>query len=143
MPLDTEEGLGRGYTVLDGTNPLSPKGHSPQFSAHFCCGQTAGLVEMPLGTEVGLGPGDIVLDGDPAPTNKGQYTPHFSAHVFCGQKAGCIKMPLGTEIDLGPGYIVLDGYSAPPHGKGHSSPPFFGPCFLWPKGRPSQALSSC
>jgi len=28
--------------------------------------------------------------------------------------------------------------------RGHSSPPFFGPCLLWPIGRPSQQLlSSC
>jgi len=33
-----------------------------------------------------------------------------------------------TEVDLGPGHIVLDGYSW----KGHSSPPLFGPCLLWP-----------
>jgi len=39
------------------------KGHSPQFSAHICGGQTAGWIKMPLGTEVGLDPGDIVLDG--------------------------------------------------------------------------------
>ena len=48
--------------------PNSPKGHSPQFSAHVCCGQTDGWIKMPLGTEVGLGPGHIVLDGDPAPS---------------------------------------------------------------------------
>ena len=42
------------------------KGHSPQFTAHVCYGQTAGWIKMPLGTEVGLGPGDFVLDGDPA-----------------------------------------------------------------------------
>jgi len=36
----------------------------PQFSAHICCGQTAGWIKMALGMEVGLGPGHIVLDGD-------------------------------------------------------------------------------
>jgi len=45
----------------------SPKGHSPQFSAHICCGQMTGWIKMPLGTEIGLGPGNFVLDGDPAP----------------------------------------------------------------------------
>jgi len=40
-------------------------------------------------------------------------------------------MPLGTEVDLGPGHIVLDGDPAPPR-KGHSSPPLFGSCPLWP-----------
>jgi len=30
------------------------------------------------------------------------------------------------------------------HGKGHSNPPLFGPCLLWPNGRSSQQLlSSC
>jgi len=53
-------------------------------------------------------------------------------------------MPLGKEVGLGPGHIVLDGDpvgTQPPH----SSPsPLFGPCLLWPNGRPSQQLlSSC
>jgi len=44
--------------------------HSPQFSLHVYCGQTAGWMKMPLGTEVDLGPGYIVLDGDLAPSPK-------------------------------------------------------------------------
>jgi len=59
-----------------GTQLPVPKGHSPQFSAHVCCGQTAGWVKMSLGTKVGLDPGHIVLDGDPAPP-KGHSTPNF------------------------------------------------------------------
>ena len=49
--------------------PSSPlrKGHSPQFLAHVCSGQTAGWTKMSLGTEVGFGPGHIVLYWDPAP----------------------------------------------------------------------------
>jgi len=45
--------------------PSSPpeKRHSPQFSAHVRCGQTAGWIKMPLGMQVRLGPGDCVLDG--------------------------------------------------------------------------------
>jgi len=53
-----------GHTVLDGDSALpSPKGHSPQFSAHVCRGQTAGWIKMPLGRKVGLslGPGHIVF----------------------------------------------------------------------------------
>ena len=45
---------------------LPPKGHSPQFSAHVFCGQTARQIKMLLGMKAGLkglGPGDIVLDG--------------------------------------------------------------------------------
>jgi len=49
----------------------------PQFSAHVCCGQTAGWIKMPLGREVGFDPGDIVLDGNPAPPPKGAQQPQL------------------------------------------------------------------
>jgi len=65
MKLDMEF-LGSGHIMLD-EDPAPPKGHSPQFSAHVCCGQTAGWIKISLGMEVGLGAGGIVLDGDPAP----------------------------------------------------------------------------
>jgi len=41
-------------------------------------------------------------------------------------------MKLGMEVGLGIGHIVLDGTQLPPK-KAHS-PPFFGPCLLWPNG---------
>jgi len=114
--------LGPGHIVLDDDPaPFPQKGQSPQFSAHFYCGQTAGCIKMPLGMEVGVSPGDFVLDGDPAPQKEGG--PPFSAHVCCGQTAGWIKMPLGTEVGLGPGDTALDGDPAFPHRKGHISPP--------------------
>jgi len=50
MPLGREVGLGPGQTVLDG-DPPPPKGHSHQFSADLCCGQTAELLTMPFSTE--------------------------------------------------------------------------------------------
>jgi len=55
----------------------SPKGaEASQFSAHFCCGQTAGCIMMPVGMEVRLGPGHIVLDGDqPPPKKRGKQPP--------------------------------------------------------------------
>jgi len=57
--------VGIGHIVLDGDPaPFPQKRHSPQFSTHVCCGQTAGWIKMPLETEVDLGPADIVLDGD-------------------------------------------------------------------------------
>ena len=65
MPLGTEVGLGPDDFIGWGPS-FPPKGHSPPFSAHVCCSQTAGWIKMPLGTEVGLSPGDFVLDGDPA-----------------------------------------------------------------------------
>jgi len=66
MQLGTEVGLSAGHTVLD-RDLLPQKGHSPQFSTHACCGQTAGWIRMPLDRKVGLSPGHIVLDGDPPP----------------------------------------------------------------------------
>jgi len=67
MKLHMEVGLGPGHIVLDRTQLPSQKGHSPQFSAHVCCGQMAGWIKMPLGMEVSLSPRHVVLDGDPAP----------------------------------------------------------------------------
>jgi len=55
-----------GHIVLD-CNPAPPKGHSPQFSEHDRCGQTAGWIKIPLGTEVGLGPRDCVRWGLSSP----------------------------------------------------------------------------
>jgi len=84
MKLWIKIGFGPDHIVLDGDPaPFPQKGHSPQFSAHVCCGQMAGLIKMPLGMEVDLGPGHIVLDGDAAPP-KGAEAP-FSAHVYCGR----------------------------------------------------------
>ena len=67
--------------------PSSPpaKGHSPQFLAHACCGQTAVWIKMPLGREVGLSPSHIVLDGDPPPLPQRGTAPKFLAHVYCEQ----------------------------------------------------------
>jgi len=76
MPLRREVGLGPSDIVLMGTQLPLKRGHSPQFSAHVYCGQTAGWIKMPLGTKVGLGPGHIVLHGDPAPP-KGAQLPTF------------------------------------------------------------------
>jgi len=77
MKLGTEVGLGPGHIVLDGDTAPPPKkgGHSPQFLAHVCCGQTAGWTKMPLSMEIDLGLGDIVLDGDPAPPERGPSSP--------------------------------------------------------------------
>jgi len=90
-----------------------------------------GWTKMPLGIEVGLGPGDFVLDGDPAPPQKRGQSPQFSAHVYCGETAGWIKMPLGMEVD------GVQFFHPPPPKKVAQSP-IFGPCLLWPNGRPFQ-----
>jgi len=78
MPLAIELGLGPGDFVLDGDPaPPPPKGHSPEFSSHICCGQMAAWIKMSLGMELGLGPGDFVLVEDPvAPPQKGADPPN-------------------------------------------------------------------
>jgi len=72
MPLGTEVVLDPGYIVLDGDPDLSPPKRgtaAPDFSAHVCCGQTAGWIMMLLSMEVGLGPADKTNKrGTAAPT---------------------------------------------------------------------------
>ena len=66
------------HCVRWGHSSPSPKGHSPpNFSAHVCCGQTAGLIKMPLSRDVDLSPGDIVLDEDPTRPPQKWHTPNF------------------------------------------------------------------
>ena len=50
-----ELGFYPGHIVLDGAPAPAQKGHSPQFSAHVYCDQTARWTMIPLGTEVGRG----------------------------------------------------------------------------------------
>jgi len=137
MASSMEMGLGQGHIVLDGDPaPLPQKGQSasPQFSAHFYCGQTAGWIKMPRGMEVGLGPGHIVQDGDRAPPLQKKGTAaQFSVHVHCRQTAGWTKMPLGMQVRLGPGDFVLNGDTAPPE-KWHS------PSNFWPMSTVAKLL---
>ena len=78
MKLGTGLGLGPGHIVLDGdTAPPPQRGTVPQFSAHVCCGQTAGWIQMPFGTKVGLGPCRIVLHGDLTPPPNRGTAPNF------------------------------------------------------------------
>ena len=80
MKLGMQVRLGPGHVVLDGDPaPPSPKGHSPQFSGHTCCGQMAAWIKMSLGMELGLGPCDFMLDRDPDPPSPkgGRQSPIF------------------------------------------------------------------
>jgi len=91
MKLGMQVGLGPGHIVLGGDPaPLPPKGHSPQFSAHICCGQMAAWIKMPLGMELGLGSGDFVLDGDPAPEK-------FSAMLIVAKQLGELRWYLARR----------------------------------------------
>jgi len=131
-------GLGPGHIALDGDPAPPPKGAQPsQFSAHVCCGETAGWIKMLLDRTVGLGPRHIVLDGNPAPPKR-DTAPIFGSCLLWPN--GWMDQDATTEVAIGPGIIVLDG--DPPSlrpQKGHSSP-IIGPCLLWPNGRPSQLL---
>jgi len=97
--LGTEAGLGPGDIVLDG-DPAPPKRvHSPQFSAHVYCGQTAVCIRIPLGMEAGLSLGDIVLDGDPAPPPlKGNVPPNFRPMFVVAKRLDGLRMPLGLLV---------------------------------------------
>ena len=128
-----------------------PKRHSPQFSAHVCCGQTAGWSKMPLGTKVGVGPGDIVLHGDPVspPPKKGDTSLQFRSMSIVAKRLDDQDATwYGGRPLLGPGDILLDGDPAlpspkrkggvaPPSFSGRSASLVFSPCLLWPNGRPS------
>ena len=130
-----------------------PCWRSPQFSAHICCGQTAGCIKMPFGTDVGLTLGDFVLDGDPVPlAKKGRSPPKNSADVYCGQTAGWIKIPLGTKVCLSPCDSVFDGDPAPLLTKGVEPPPQFSAhfycgqtagCIKMPLGMEASAQGIC
>jgi len=136
--------------VLDG-DPAPPSqkkkgGHSPRFSAHVYCCQTARCIRIPLGTEVGLGPGDIVLDGDRAPIRvKGAHPPIFGpcllwSNGWMDQDAtwyGGRPWPRRHCVRWGP-------HHHPPLPRPKRACPIFGPILVWSNGRPSQLLlSSC
>ena len=71
--------------------PPKNRGHSPQFSAHVYCGQTAGWIKMRLGTKVGLDPGHIVLHADQAHAPEGAQPPNFGR---------CLLWPNGRPSQL-------------------------------------------
>jgi len=121
MPLGMEVGLSPGDSVLDGDPAFLPtKGvePSPQFSAHFYCGQTDGCIKMPLGMKVGLILGDFGLDGDPAPpppkreAEAGGRVPPIFGPWLLWPNGWMDQDPLGMEVGLGPVHIVLDGDTA-------------------------------
>jgi len=85
------------HCVRWGRSP--PKGHSPPpFSAHGCCGQTAGWIMVPLGTEAGLNPSHIVLDGNPlpAPPRKGHSSPPLFGPCLLSPNGRSFQQPLSS-----------------------------------------------
>jgi len=83
-------------------------------------------------------PNHIVLDGDP-PTPKGaQHLPLFSPYLLWPK--GCINQD-ATWGSPQPRPHCVGWAPSSPSWKGHNSS-LFGPCLLWPNGRPSQLLLS-
>ena len=127
MKLVMQVGLGPDHIVLDGdTAP-------PQYSADVC-----GIL-IRLCTEVGLGPGDIVLDGDSASPLKGAQpcrSPNFRPMSVVAQWLDYLDAtwhggrPRPRQLCVGWG--VGDPAALPK--RGHSPPPVFGPCLMWPNG---------
>jgi len=122
--------------------PLPQKGDTAlQFSVDDCCGQAAGWIKMPHGTMLGLGPGNIVLDSDPAPPQGAQH-PKFRPMSVVVKRLDDKDVtwyegrprPRPHRVTWEPSFPLPKG----------AQPPIFGPCLLWPNGRPSQLLmSSC
>ena len=129
-----------GHIALGGDlAPPSPKGHSPQFSAHICCGQIAAWIKMPLGMELGLGLGDSILGGDPAlPFQKrgGGAEPPPTKNF-----GACLLWPNGWMDQDGtwhgdrpqPRRLCVRWGPSPSPQKGAKPPsPIFSPFLLWP-----------
>ena len=128
-------GLVPGHIVL-AVVPAAPppKGHSPPFSAHICCGQMAGRIKTPLGREVGLGPRGIVLDKAQLPV------PRKGGRVALQIVGSCLLWPNGWMDQ----HATWHGRRPRPrphcarwgpsclYNGAQSS--LFVPCLLWPNG---------
>jgi len=123
------------HCVRWGPSSPSPKWHSPQFSAHVYCGQTAGWIKMTSGMVVGLGPGHAVLDWNPSPLpKKGQSPPILGP---------CLLWPNGWVDQDATWYrgrprprrhCARLGPSSPTPKEGVAQPPIFALCLLWING---------
>jgi len=83
--------------------------------------------------------GHIVLDGDPAPPQKRGHssTPEFLAQGVVAKWLDGSWCHLVRRYASAQAHYVRWGHSS--RQKDHS-PPIFGPCLLWPNGRPSKLL---
>jgi len=116
-----------------GTQLPQKRGHSPLFSAHVYCGQTAGWIKILLGTEVSLSLGDIVLDGDPAPPLlKGHSFPNFRPMPVMAKRLDGLRCHLVWRFR--PRSRRLCAQWGPSSPEKRAQPhPIFGPCLLWSK----------
>ena len=141
MSLGTEVGLGPGDFVFDGdlAPPQKKRAQPPPIFGSCLLWLNGWMDQMPLITDVNLGQCDVVLHGVAAPSKRGT-PPVFGSRLLWPKGwmdedatwyGGRPRRPRPHCARWGPR-------------KGHSSPTRFGPCLLWPNGRPSQLLlSSC
>jgi len=129
MKLGMQVGVGPGHIVLHGDPALPPpKGHSPQYLAHICCGQMAAWIKMSLGMELGLGPSDVVLHRDPSPPHqKGGRAPipNFRLISIVAKQLDASRCHLvwyGCRPQ--PSRLELDGDPVPSPQKGGRAPKF-------------------
>jgi len=102
MPIGTKVALDPGHIVLD-VDPASPpeKGHTPQISAHVCCGPFCSQIVAHVSYSWAL------VWASPYPVT---FLSVLSVMMLCcGQTVGWIKMKLGVEVGLRSGHIVFDG----------------------------------
>jgi len=133
--------LPRPHCATWGPTSRSPKrGRAPQFSAHVCCGQTAGWIKMPIGTMVGLGRTTLCYMQAQLHHSQGAQPPDFGPCRLWPN--GCMDQDATYyECRRLPKPHCITWDPAPSSQKRHS-PLVFGPCLLWPNGCPSQPLLS-
>ena len=122
-----------------GTQP--PNGYSPQFSAHLCCGQTAGWIKLPLGMEVGRSPGHVVLDGNPAPPRNGPSSPLPTFDPCLLWPNGWMNQDATSYGDKPWPRPRCVRWERPPPRKKVHNPSIYGPCLLWPNGWTDQGAT--
>jgi len=110
------------HCVRWGPTSPPPKGHSPQFSVHICCGQMAAWIKMPLGTEVGLSPGDFVLDGDSAPSSQRGRSPQIFGPCLLWPNGWMDEDATWHEGRPQPRRLCVRWRPSPPPKKGRSPP---------------------
>ena len=117
---------------------LPPKrGHSPPNFRPM-----SRWINIPLGRKVGLGSGDIVLDETELPPKKGHSPTNFPPMSVVAKRLDASVYHLVRGRPEPRWHCVRWGVQLLPPKV--TWPPIFGPCLLWPNGRPSQLLlSSC
>jgi len=125
--------------------PSKKGGTVPQFSAHVCCRQTVSRCHLvPYGGRPQPRPHSVRLGpSSPSPHEGGTS---MTAHNFRPMSVDSNWL-YGSRCHLGLGvmppprrHCVRWGPSSPL--KGHNIRTIFGPCLVWPNGRPSQLLLS-